>query len=146
MGGGIHGGFGNTAGGNKTIAMAIKPPMTFTLVEKPTPPKYKYYIPRDKAQRAHIFGKRKGHLEDSPENQKLVRDVANDRNNYKGKDSHGNHWYAKVQSDGSQVWVKTHGGKVSNAGKNDKPRRWNSETEYDNNPKENNTWRKGKGK
>lgn len=146
MGGGTYGGFGNTAGSNKSIAMAVKDNTTYTLVHKPKAPKYKYSIPRDKSKRSHIFNNREGHLSDTKENHKLVRDVSNDRANYKGKDSYGNHWYSKIQSDGSQVWVVTHGGKISNAGKNNKPRRWDSETGYNNNPKKNNTWRKGKGK
>ena len=144
MGGGMHGGFGNTAGSNKTIAMEIN--NTPTLVQTPKAPSYKYSIPRDKSKQAHIFSDREGHLNNTPENHKLVRDVANDKSNYKGKDSYGNHWYSKIQSDGSQVWVSTHAGKISNAGKNKKPRIWDDETGYNNNPKKNTTWRKGKGK
>ena len=142
MGSGMYGGFGgNTAGASTTVALSMK---TYSLTEKPKAPKYKYSIPRSGSKRKHIFGNRKGHLPDTPENRELIRNVANRRSNYRGQDKYHNHWYAKTMPDGSQIWVETHAGKISNAGRNATPRRWDSETGYVQNPKKNNTWRKKK--
>jgi len=47
------------------------------------------------------------HLERTPENKKLIHDVANDPECYCGPpDRHGNHWYAKILEDGKQVWTR----------------------------------------
>jgi len=67
-------------------------------------------------------------LPDTTENRQLLEDIANDENNYLGKDQNGNEWYAKIQSDGSQVWVQAQNGKIFEGGINSIPHLWNPET------------------
>ncbi len=96
---------------------------------------YQIKLPTNSAQIKHIFREEEGHLPDTPANQKKILDVANNENNYVGTSSNNNcTWYSEKQEDGSQIWVKVHGGTISNAGKNEKPRKWNSETGFDRNP------------
>lgn len=75
-----------------------------------------------------IFGKREGHLPDTPENRKLLQDVANDSKTTLGLDKHGNEWSSKIMDDGSQVWTQTRNGNVINGGLNKTPKTYNSET------------------
>lgn len=74
-----------------------------------------------------------GHIIDTPDNRSKILNVANDKKNYLGKDARGNDWYAKTESDGSQIWVRTRNGKVDNAGVNTTPRTWDDETGLYNN-------------
>lgn len=101
-------------------------------------------LPSNDAQLKHIFADRPGHLADTPYNRHLVAGVANDPANYIGNDKYGNSWYAKTMPDGSQIWAKVYENKISDAGKNLSPRRWDNETGFANNPKRNNTWRRKK--
>lgn len=101
-------------------------------------------FPINDSQVKHIFRPKEGHLSDTPENRKLIETVANDPANYKGNDKYGNEWYSRMESDGSQVWVITRGGRIQNAGKNLTPREWDSETGYSRNPKKDKSWRKPK--
>jgi len=78
--------------------------------------------------RQHIFRDAEGHLPDTPENVELIEDVANSENDYLGPDEHGNDWSSRTQGDGKQVWVQTRGGKITNAGINNKPRTYNPKT------------------
>lgn len=97
---------------------------------------YQIQLPTNPSQIKHIFRNAEGHLPDTPANQQKVLDVANNDDNYDGKSSNNNcTWYSEEQPDGSQIWVKVHGDIISNAGKNETPRKWNSETGYDRNPK-----------
>lgn len=50
-------------------------------------------FPPNESQTKHIFRSKEGHLEDTPENRKLIETVANDPANYRGKDKYGNDWY-----------------------------------------------------
>ena len=93
-------------------------------------------LPTEPSQLQHIFRKAKGHLSDTEANRKEILRVANTEVNFVGE-SLNNHckWYAEIQDDGSQIWVKVHGNVISNAGKNTQPRGWNFETGFDRNPK-----------
>lgn len=121
MGGSVGGNFGNTKGSTKRIS-----------------------LPSNDSQLNHIFRERKGHLTDTPEHRQLIVDTANNTKNYVGRDSYDNSWFEKIQSDGSQIWVKTRDSIISDAGKNDTPREFDPESGLNNNPKKNNTWRKKK--
>ena len=93
-------------------------------------------LPEGNAQLKHIFRDVKGHLPDTPENRQKILDVANDANNYIGRDARGNDWYVKIAEDGTQIWVRTRNGIVDNAGANEVPLEWDSETGlYKNNKK-----------
>ena len=85
------------------------------------------------AQLKHIFREGNGHIIDIPDNRSKILNVANDKKNYLGRDARGNDWYAKTESDGSQIWVRTRNGKVDNAGVNTTPRTWDDETGLYNN-------------
>ena len=93
----------------------------------------KISLPENDAQLKHIFREGNGHIIDTPDNRSKILNVANDKKNYLGKDARGNDWYAKTESDGSQIWVRTRNGKVDNAGVNTTPRTWDDETGLYNN-------------
>ena len=77
----------------------------------------------------HIFRKAKGHLaEDTPANRALLEDVANDPTCRLGTDMNGNVWYARLQADGSQIWVRVRGTEITDGGVNTVPRPWDSIT------------------
>lgn len=75
-----------------------------------------------------IFGKREGHILDTPANRKLLEDVANDKNTTLGTDAYGNEWSASMQADGTQVWTQTRNGEVINGGVNLSPQSFNPTT------------------
>ena len=75
-----------------------------------------------------IFGKREGHLRDTPENRKLLEDVANDKKAVLGPDDHGNTWSARNMEDGAQVWTQTRNGEIINGGLNKTPHTYNPRT------------------
>ena len=70
----------------------------------------------------HIFRKAEGHVEDTPENRKMILDTANEPHNYIGTDKDKTDWYQKPLPSGKQVWVQVWGSQVNNAGVNDRPR------------------------
>jgi filamentous hemagglutinin len=72
----------------------------------------------------HIFREEAGHLADTPANRKLLTDMASKAENYLGKDSFGNDWYAEMRSDGSQVWASVRNGQIRNGGFNPIARDW----------------------
>lgn len=93
-------------------------------------------IPDTIAQIDHIFRDDDGHLPFSEENVNTISKlINNDKNIVLDEDKHGNTWYSSDQSDGSQLWGKVHGHKLSDAGKNDTPRETNPDTGLDNNKK-----------
>jgi len=75
-----------------------------------------------------IFGERDGHLPDTPQNRRLLQDIANDPETTLGPDKHGNIWSAKILDDGTQVWTQTRNGEIINGGLNKTPRVYNPET------------------
>jgi len=82
----------------------------------------------DEKRSKHTFGNRDGHLQDTPENRKLLEDTAADKGNFLGTDGYGNDCYAKVLDDGSQVWTYVRDGKVVNGGLNAVAKTYNSLT------------------
>ena len=80
------------------------------------------------SQTMHFMGDREGHLPDTPENRKLLEDLANDMNYYRGKDKYGNNWHVRMNEDGSQDWVRHQNMLINEGGRNNNPRPWNDET------------------
>lgn len=99
-------------------------------------------LPVKDAQLKHMFGNRKGHLPDTPENRRTIEGVANSKSCYLGRDANGCDWYAKTTDDGKQIWVKVHDGTISNCGQNDALASWDPQTGLDKNPIMTVTWRK----
>ena len=85
-------------------------------------------IPDNESTTGHIFRDAEGHIPDTIENRKLLEDVANNPDNFLGKDKYGNEWYAKLQDDGSQVWVEARNGKIFEGGVNNISKTWNPQT------------------
>ena len=80
-------------------------------------------------QKEHIFRDSDGHLtSDTPANRQKLENVANNNNNYLGKDKYGNDWYAQNNADGTQTWVKARNGSIENGGVNQIPKSYNSQT------------------
>jgi len=69
-------------------------------------------FPDQEAQLKHNWRKGKGHVEKTPENKKLIYDVANDPEYYLGPDDRGHHWYGKILKNGKQVWAKVRNNEI----------------------------------
>jgi hypothetical protein len=91
-------------------------------------------FPRQEAQLRHIFSKREGHVPDTLENRRLIREVANNADNHNGTDKWGNSNYSKLLEDGSQVWVRVRDGIINDAGINKNIRSWDNDTGFNENP------------
>ena len=91
-------------------------------------------FPANDSQIKHIFREADGHLLDTPANRSLLENTANNTQNFIGSDIHGTKWYAQIQPDGSQVWVRTYNGIITNAGINTMPRTFDPQTGFNDNP------------
>lgn len=71
----------------------------------------------------HIFRKSSGHMdEDTPENRQKLIDTASDPANFQETNSWGNDMFAKMQDDGTEIWVEVrNGGEIRNGGINEIP-------------------------
>ena len=96
--------------------------------------KGKIRLPSDDSQLKHIFRDAEGHLPDTPENRRLLTEVANDRSSHAGRDIRGNDWNIMKTEDGSQIWVISRDGKIQNGGINNPPRVWDDDTGLNINP------------
>jgi RHS repeat-associated protein len=85
-------------------------------------------LPNDPSKLGHIFRDEDGHLPNTPENQQLLENLANDPNSQLGADNYGNEWAAQTQPDGTQVWVQYRGNTITNGGLNQTPRVYNPST------------------
>ncbi|MDX1920966.1 MAG: Hint domain-containing protein [Candidatus Caenarcaniphilales bacterium] len=73
-------------------------------------------FPENPGQVGHIFQPKHG-IVDTPSTRADLQNLVN-RRNYLGPDSNGNSWYSRMNSDGSQTWVRTRNGTINNAGIN----------------------------
>lgn len=117
-------GFWDAAWGVGLTVAAVRNAQTYPQKTTVTQPKF----PDNKSQIKHIFRPRNGHLPDTPKNRKLLQDVSGNPKNFLGKDKYGNSWYAKNQSDGSQIWVQERNGIIQNGGSNHPPRTFHSQS------------------
>ena len=65
----------------------------------------KVSLPNNSSQLKHIFGNRKGHVPDTPDNRQKLVDLANDSSKHLGKDKYGNSWHSEIDTNGNQWWV-----------------------------------------
>jgi len=100
---------------------SLPPPENYKGPKKPE-------IKNDKKTLHHIFRDKKGHLKDTPQNRKLLIDLASDENNFKGPDIHGNRWYSKQLSGGRQAWARVRDNYIESGGINDTARTYNFQT------------------
>ena len=91
-------------------------------------------FPTNESQLKHIFRDADGHLPDTLTNRNLIEGVANNPKNYIGTDTNGTKWFAQIQPDGSQVWVRTYNGSITNAGLNTTPKDFDPQTGLNYNP------------
>lgn len=91
-------------------------------------------FPNDPSTIGHIFEDRPGHLTDTPAHRAEILSVANDSTCYLGDDRWGNHWFARINDDGTQTWAETRGGIIFEGGRNETPRGYNPETGLNDNP------------
>lgn len=89
---------------------------------------FKNKLPVKDAQLKHIFRDRPGHFSDTPQNRKLLEELANDLSAHAGKDIRGNDWNIRDLDDGSQIWVQSQNGIIQNGGINRPPRAWDEYT------------------
>ena len=87
-------------------------------------------LPPNDSQLKHMFEDREGHVPDTPGNRQLLEDVANDPNSYYGTDRWGKQWYARMQEDGSQVWVCARDGVIQDGGINQVPHQYDELTGF----------------
>ena len=90
--------------------------------------KGKVKMPPNDAQLKHFMRDGEGHLPDTPENRKLLADLANDKKYHMGKDKYGNEWHVRKNNDGTQDWVRHRNQVINEGGRNKVERSWNSET------------------
>ena len=88
----------------------------------------KFKVKIFKNNEKHIFRNSKGHLSNTPQNRKLLIELASDSKSYVGTDKYGNQWYAKTLPDGKQLWASVRGNLVRNGGLNTVPKEFNNET------------------
>lgn len=87
-------------------------------------------LPENDSQIKHIFRKKEGHLNDTPENRSLLENLANSQENYKGTTGNDLQWYSEIREDGSQAWVSVRNNTIQNGGINNPPRPWDPVTGY----------------
>nr|WP_208726270.1 hypothetical protein [Corallococcus terminator] len=79
------------------------------------------------ARTKHIFREAPGHLQDTPTHRRWLRELAEDESAHIGTDRFGNHWSARLNPDGSQLWVQVRGREIINGGLNQVARDYNSQ-------------------
>ena len=90
--------------------------------------KGKVKLPENDSQLKHIFRNDAGHLPDTPENRKLLVDLANDNRYHMGVDRFGNDWNVRLNNDGTQDWTRSMNQVINEGGRNLTPINWNDET------------------
>ena len=96
--------------------------------------KDKVKFPKDDSQVKHIFRKKEGHIDDTPENRDMLKKLANEDKHHYGKDKWGNDWHIRMNKDGTQDWVEHRNQIIWDGGKNTIPKNWDEETGLKFNP------------
>ena len=96
--------------------------------------KGKVKLPSDESKLKHIFRNEEGHLQDTPENRKMLIELANEEKFHLGKDKWGSEWNARLNNDGTQDWVEHRNLEIWDGGRNQFPRDWDETTGLKYNP------------
>lgn len=91
-------------------------------------------LPDDDSGLKHIFRHKAGHIDDTPENRKMLIELANNKRYHLGKDKWGNDWHARINNDGTQDWVEHQNQRISDGGTNLSPKKWDDITGLKYNP------------
>ena len=91
-------------------------------------------LPKNDSQLKHIFRDEEGHLKDTPENRKILLDLANDTKYHAGKDKWGCDWNVRLNENGTQDYTRTYKNVISDGGQNEQPLPWNEQTGLNRNP------------
>lgn len=92
-------------------------------------------FPQNDAQIKHFMREGQGHLSDTPENRRLLTELANDKKCHMGRDKYGNDWHVRNNMDGTQDWVRSRSQVINEGGRNSTQIAWNDETGLYNNVK-----------
>lgn len=134
MGQGIFGNrkqFGNTLGSKKVQKTKNSKSDIIKSINKGKTNK----LPEKESQTAHIFRGGEGHYSWSKKNALTLSNLINDDNNLVlENDKYGNSWYARIDSNGKQIWGSVHNNVLSEGGINDIPRIVDSDTGLNKNP------------
>ncbi len=65
---------------------------------------------------------------DTPENRQMIEALVADQQNYLGRDSWGDDWYARILPDGRQLWAMVRNGEVKFGGIRKTPKAFNPRT------------------
>ena len=87
----------------------------------PTPAGESFEWPTDKSRLGHIFRDVPGHYSKDTLEARIRINRAVTEGIFEGIDSVGNAWFSRINSDGSQTWVRTRKGLITNAGENTIP-------------------------
>lgn len=85
-------------------------------------------LPKENSQLKHIFRKEAGHVEDTPENRKMLQELANDPGHHIGKDMWGNEWHVRNNENGTQDWVRHRNMIINEGGRNMTQKKWSERT------------------
>lgn len=95
-------------------------------------------LPSKRSQLMHVFRNAPGHLPYTDESVARIEELISDERNIVGTDGQvGRTWYARIESDGTQLWASVLNGTVQDCGLNEDPRTWDSFTGFNRNPKKN---------
>lgn len=96
--------------------------------------KEKVKLPKNDSQLKHIFRDSPGHLLDTPENRKMLLDLANNPKYHVGKDMWECEWHIRINQDGTQDYTREYNLTITEGGKNLIPLSWDEETGLKYNP------------
>ncbi|MCY1041511.1 hypothetical protein OV208_09310 [Corallococcus sp. bb12-1] len=121
-------GVGSVAMSTETLTIALAPgvvAMTAHGHGGDSAPKQAIVIPTGRTK--HIFRDAPGHLQDTPTHRRWLQELAEDESARLGADRFGNSWFARLNPDGTQLWVQVRGREIINGGLNQVARDYNSQ-------------------
>ena len=65
---------------------------------------------------------------DTPEHRQMLEELVSNQANYLGTDSFGSDWYARLFSDGAQIWAQVRNGEIKYGGIRNHPKPFDAKT------------------